>query len=99
LITLLWTLKEGYVKAIGEGIGFGLDRISVDIDVEAERATSISVDGRDITDDGWSWSNGWIGIGLNQYGWTVFWKGENRNDPVELQNISWEDFIQPFIDT
>lgn len=32
-VTILWTLKEGFVKATGEGIGWGLERISVDFSV------------------------------------------------------------------
>ena len=40
----LWTLKEAYTKALGEGLGFELGRISVDLPT-----LSITVDGSPLT--------------------------------------------------
>jgi len=40
----LWTIKEAYTKALGEGLGFDFSRISVDLS-----ALSITVDGTPLT--------------------------------------------------
>jgi len=40
----LWTLKEAYTKALGEGLGFDFSRISIDLS-----ALSITVDGVPLT--------------------------------------------------
>jgi 4'-phosphopantetheinyl transferase len=45
---VLWALKEAYVKATGDGIGFGLERLSFACDFGAEllpRTAELSVDG------------------------------------------------------
>jgi phosphopantetheinyl transferase len=95
MITLLWTVKEGYVKATGDGIVFGLERIAVEI---AElKASTISVDGRNVLEIGWDWTNGWIGDDFEQYGWTAYWRnGVSRT--TQIEHIRWDQFIQPFID-
>jgi hypothetical protein len=94
LITLLWTLKEGYVKATGDGIVFGMERIEVELDKHNCTVVSIKVDGVDVKQTGWRWSNGWIG----DYGWTVFWKGDDiPTVDATIEQITWKDFIHPFI--
>ena len=95
-ITTFWTFKEGYTKAIGEGIGFGLERIKVDMDDDGQ-VQVVSVDGRDIKEDGWKWESGWIGAN-NKYGWVAIWRGdEDSSGDVEL--ISWNCFAKPFLDS
>ena len=88
-ITTFWTLKEGCVKAIGEGIGFGLERIQVDMD-DSGVVGAVSVNGRDVKELGWNWSCG----NLEGYGWAAYWKGPNTK--CEVQHISWETFMKPF---
>lgn len=90
LLTTLWTVKEGYTKAIGEGIGFGLDRIAVDLGDGSVRG--IRVDGRDIREDGWSWVVGSLDGG--EYGYAVIWKGGGE---VTVENIDWRGFVRAFI--
>lgn len=99
-ITTLWTLKEGYTKAIGEGIGFGLERIKVDLD-EGGQARKVWVDGRDLRDEGWEWLCGPLGDG--GYGWAAYWQGDVLEDGpgVELvmNEVEWEEFLKHFEET
>lgn len=90
ILTTLWTLKEGYTKAIGEGVGFGLERINVVFDgLEPAR---VEVDGRDIEDDGWRWRIGRIGQGV-QTGYAVYWK---RTDFEGIEVVTWERLVSAF---
>ncbi|OCF42615.1 4'-phosphopantetheinyl transferase [Kwoniella heveanensis CBS 569] len=50
-LTYMWALKEGYTKAVGEGITFGMERIEVDLGLEADVGCEI---GRDCVSDGQS---------------------------------------------
>lgn len=96
-ITTFWTFKEGYTKAIGEGIGFGLERIRVDMDDRAG-IEKVSVDGRDVKEDGWSWKSGWLEED-DGYGWVVYWKGDEAEEAQEgVQLVKWEDFVKCFDD-
>jgi len=94
LLTTLWTIKEGFTKATGDGISFGLDRIEVELgDGSVSRVT---VDGKDIRDNGWTWTVGSIDGG--EYGYAVIWRGEaNPAKSVEVEKIAWDDFIRVFI--
>jgi hypothetical protein len=99
LIALIWTFKEGFVKATGEGIGFGLERISLDIEPQSLSVASVKVDGEDIKQDNWNWRSGWIsGDEGKEYGWVAYWQGP-ATQAAEIQHISWRDFIMPFMDT
>lgn len=94
LLTTLWTVKEGFTKATGDGISFGLDRIEVELGDGS--VAGVKVDGRDVRDDGWSWVVGSIDSGA--YGYAVIWRGED--DPtrsVEVERITWDDFVRVFI--
>ena len=93
LITTLWTFKEGYTKAIGEGVGFGLERIAVDLSIDG-LVDGVSVDGRDIRWDGWKWTTGWVGDG-KEYGWSVYWKGDPDFD--KPQHVYWDEFVQTLL--
>lgn len=95
LVTRLWTLKEGYVKATGDGIGFGLERIVVDIEQEGQ-VQSVHVDGRDVKVDGWDWCCGTIEAAdqSKAFGWAVYWKKDTWSG--DLEHVSWEEFIKPF---
>ncbi|GMK55740.1 hypothetical protein CspeluHIS016_0207960 [Cutaneotrichosporon spelunceum] len=91
LLSTLWTVKEGYTKAIGEGIGFGLDRIEVDLGDGSVAA--VRVDGRDVREDGWRWAVGSLEGGA--YGYAVIWRGEES--PVEVEMVGWDGFVRTFI--
>lgn len=56
-LTTLWTIKEGYTKAIGTGIGFGLERIEVDLGPSGG-VQGVNVDGRLVALDGWRVKSG-----------------------------------------
>ncbi|RSH78418.1 copper chaperone of lysine biosynthesis protein [Apiotrichum porosum] len=95
LLTTLWTIKEGFTKATGDGISFGLDRIEVDMGDGA--VAGVKVDGKDIRQEGWTWAVGSIDGG--DYGWAVIWRGEATRPagPVVLETIRWDDFVKAFI--
>lgn len=59
-LTTLWTLKEGYTKAVGEGIVFGMERIEVDMGQKGE-VWDVCVDGRPVGLDGWKYATGRLG--------------------------------------
>ncbi|TXT10808.1 hypothetical protein VHUM_02313 [Vanrija humicola] len=94
LLTTLWTIKEGYTKATGDGISFGLDRIAVDLGDGS--VAGVKVDGRDIGEDGWRWAVGSIDAGA--YGYAIIWRGDAAERPdVKLEVLAWEDFVHAFI--
>ena len=99
-MTTFWTVKEGYTKAIGQGIGFGLERIQVDLDERGD-VGMVSVDGSDVRDNGWRWKCGWLGRDEG-YGWVVYWKiDEMEEGGVEevtnqVKEISWDEFLRQF---
>ena len=100
-VTALWTLKEGYTKAVGEGIGFGLERVRVDLglgeDGEGlERERRVRVDGRDVEEDGWACASGWLGAD-GEYGWAAFWRGDGEaSSEIHVEEVAWEDFLRVF---
>lgn len=59
-LTTLWTLKEGYTKAVGQGIVFGMERIEVDMGPKGE-VWDVCVDGRPVGLDGWKYATGQLG--------------------------------------
>lgn len=97
-ITLLWTFKECYVKAIGEGIVFGMERIRVDISDEGE-VENVFVDEKDFRDDGWKWGSGWLRGpdtgGKEVCGWCVMYRGDEEG-AGEIEEVGWEELIQVF---
>jgi 4'-phosphopantetheinyl transferase len=58
-LTTLWTIKEGYTKAIGHGVGFGLERIEVELGHMGE-VWAVHVDGRPVGVEGWKVLSGMI---------------------------------------
>lgn len=98
-MTRLWTFKEGYVKATGDGIGFGLDRMSVAMSNKAVVA-HVRIDGEDVKTRGWNWTYGSFedteSRPTKTYGWSAFWKGEEEAAP-EVKHVSWEDFVRVFV--
>ncbi|KLT45173.1 4'-phosphopantetheinyl transferase [Cutaneotrichosporon oleaginosum] len=94
LLTTLWTVKEGYTKAIGEGIAFGLDRIEVDLGDGA--VAGVRVDGRDVRENGWRWVVGSLDEGA--YGYAVIWReDEGESTAVEVETVRWDEFVRAFI--
>jgi len=110
LLMTLWTVKEAYVKAIGEGIGFGLDRIVVEFELSKLDSQStpslpavhrVTVDGENVAARGWSLAFGTIGRdpisvtnSTRSYAWAAFHRGEK--DAPELQHVQWDGFIAAF---
>jgi len=59
-LTTLWTLKESYVKATGEGIVFGLENINVEMD-DSGTVWGVGVEGKDVGQaEGWGWDYGFF---------------------------------------
>ena len=98
-LTTLWTFKEGYTKAIGQGVGFGLDRITLALDQRGD-VEGVCVDGEDIRWDGWKWAKGWIeskdGLHKEEYGWVAIWRGDPDWDG-QLTTVTWDDFLRTFM--
>jgi 4'-phosphopantetheinyl transferase len=95
LLTTLWTVKEGFTKATGDGVSFGLDRIEVELGDGS--VSGVRVDGRDVRLDGWTWAVGSIEAG--EYGYAVIWRGENEVRPVQVERVEWDDFVRIFLGT
>lgn len=93
-LTKLWSVKEAYTKAIGEGVTFGLERIEVELLEGADKVERVKVDGRDVDERGWEWRVGDIG---EDYGWAVWWRGDDVERELVIDHISWEDFARPLL--
>jgi len=90
-LTTLWCVKECYTKAIGEGIGFGLERVSVDLAGDTEvQIRGGKVDGVGFDDMRWSVEGGW----LADYRWVAIWQGGTEKVGVEV--IEWDSFVEVF---
>jgi hypothetical protein len=63
----IWCIKEASVKARGEGVGFGLDRIEVSLS-STGLLERVSVDGQSVEDLGWRTHTG-ILEGERPYRW------------------------------
>ncbi|KAK4686616.1 4'-phosphopantetheinyl transferase, partial [Tremellales sp. Uapishka_1] len=85
-LTTLWTTKEAYVKAIGEGVAMGLQRINVRI--KQRLVEAIEVDGRDLREDGWKWI--WREEG--DYGLAVVYQHDGLNEASNLEWVQWDAF-------
>lgn len=92
LITL-WCVKEAYVKAIGEGIGFGMERVEVDLD---DRGTlvGVKVDGVPLTETGWDVQVGRLN---GEYIWACVAESSerqsNRQSEMIPKTISHQEII------
>ena len=85
-LTTIWCLKEAYVKAIGEGVGYGLQRIDVSLSDDGG-LVSLQVDGMVLEDEGWSVE---LGILDGGYIWACITESsEKLGEPriVPYQNI------------
>jgi 4'-phosphopantetheinyl transferase len=85
-LTKIWCLKEAYVKAIGEGVGYGLQRIDVSLR-DDEVPVSVKVDGKALEDDGWSVE---LGI-LEGYVWACI--TESSEKLGEPRIVPYQDII------
>lgn len=83
-LTTLWTLKEGYTKAIGEGVGFGLERINVVLD--ELKAVRVEVDGKDID---WKWRIG----DVQGMAYAAYWK---ISDFEGVEIVTWSQLVSVF---
>jgi 4'-phosphopantetheinyl transferase len=85
-LTKIWCLKEAYVKAIGEGVGFGLQRIDVSLSDDGV-LEKVEVDGKALEDNGWSVE---LGI-LEGYVWACI--TESSEKLGEPRIIPYQDII------
>jgi 4'-phosphopantetheinyl transferase len=96
-LSTLWTIKECYTKAIGEGIVFGMERIAITLSDDKPEPESIRVDGTDLGEMGRKVQTGWLED--KQYRWAVISLGEGaetiQNDAT-LELIEWDDFVKVF---
>ncbi|WVQ75562.1 hypothetical protein IAR50_005189 [Cryptococcus sp. DSM 104548] len=97
-LTRLWSVKESYTKAIGEGITFGLERIEVELEGPGEgKVKTVKVDGKSADGRGWEWRQDDLG---DDYGYALWWRGDDAEDEGEprMEHVSWEDFSGPLLD-
>ncbi|WVR08048.1 hypothetical protein IAU60_005093 [Kwoniella sp. DSM 27419] len=106
-LTLLWSLKEGFTKAIGEGITFGMERIEVDLEPAtgggAERGDipvrGVMVDGKDVRERGWEYAVGRI----DAHGYAVWWRGDESDageagrGGLHVETLDWDNFAEPLL--
>lgn len=91
----LWCAKEAYVKALGEGVGFGLDRIEVNLDDEAQ-VRSIRVDGLDVRNGGWTLGAGYLDGG--EYRWVCLVEAEPNATVGPPTQITWNEVVKSVVD-
>ena len=87
-LTKIWCLKEAYVKAIGEGVGFGLQRIDIALNDEVI-LDSVKVDGKSLEGDGWSVELGTLEGG---YIWACITESNERLGNPKI--VPYENIIQ-----
>lgn len=86
-LTKLWSVKEAYTKAIGEGITFGLERIEVELSASAGKVERVKVDGRDVDERGMLMAKKrWISRRWNQDSLVTSDRGEGRGKKRERQD-------------
>ena len=92
-ITTLWTYKECYTKAIGEGVGFGLDRIGLTLGPSGE-VDGVCVDGEDVRFQGWQYASGVHKVTNVKYGESGQMSGGILDDPPggNWDEYSWTVF-------
>ena len=84
---MIWAAKEAYVKALGEGVTFGLQRIDVHVDNEC--LATIRVDGANIKDEHWTWSSGWLEH--RQCAWVAVGRGQAIHQALTPEHLTWTD--------
>ena len=88
-LTTLWCVKEAYVKAIGEGIGFGMERVEVDLD-EKGTLVGVKVDGVPLKETGW---NVQVGRLDEEYIWASVAESSERQSEIIPKTISHQEII------
>lgn len=83
----LWVVKEAYVKAIGEGIVFGLQRIDVNLAHDGT-LVKVTVDGKTLDETGWS---AYLGSLVNGYIWACV--TESSEETTQPKTISYQQII------
>lgn len=86
-LTRIWCIKEAYVKAIGEGVGFGLQRIEVCLGDDGS-LEGVKVDGKSLGDNGWMVSLGT----LEGYIWACVTE-KSSEQMAEPKIVSYRDII------
>lgn len=95
-LTTVWCVKEAYVKAIGEGVGFGLEHIDVILDQSGE-VPGVLVDGLDIreSESGWTIKSGYLDAGT--YRWVCIYEGPpDDTGIVTPMTVDWKEMISRF---
>ena len=64
----------------------------MEVDVEG-KVQSVCVDGREVGEGGWKWANGWLG---EEYGWVVYWRGDEGDGRADVEDVGWDEFIRVF---
>ncbi|WWC92849.1 uncharacterized protein L201_007810 [Kwoniella dendrophila CBS 6074] len=94
----IWTLKESFTKAIGEGITFGLERIEVLLNDKNE-IEKVNIDGKNSRDIGWIYEQGQIEDNI----WALWYRGDDAEidkdgNELKMQNVSWYQFEKPLLE-
>lgn len=91
-LTTLWTIKEAYVKATGQGLGLELDRVEV-ILKEDGLVDRVCVDQIELADLGWTLNNGPLGAGHGYQHACIWQMEESKGEGVEvdLRVVPWEE--------
>jgi 4'-phosphopantetheinyl transferase len=88
-LSTLWCIKEAYVKAKGEGIGFGLERIEVTLSADGV-VEDVSVDGRQVRETGWKVDVGTVG---EVYRWACLWQEGAGDTGLRVETITYKEVI------
>lgn len=85
-LTRIWCLKEAYVKAIAEGVGFGLQRIDVILGNDGV-LQGVKVDGKALDDSGWA-----VDLGtLDGYVWACITESSERAGQPKI--VPYQDIV------
>ena len=90
-LSTIWCAKEAYVKANGDGVGFGLERIEVFLS-DGMNIDAVHVDGENITDHGWRTASGWLDDSACCWVYMCHTNGNYYNE-VEPITLDWSRII------
>lgn len=93
LLASLWTMKEAYTKALGEGLGFEFNRIASAFGL-MDGNEQVEIDGKEVGAD-WLLMQGMVyDCSGKRYQWAVAEQGGGPvSGPVGLEEVEWEDFM------
>lgn len=88
MLAMMWAAKEAYVKALGAGVTFGLQRIDVHVKTDC-LVESIEVDGTNMLHQNWIWSSGWLDD--YQFAWVAIDRSHTVQQGLEPEHLAWND--------